>query len=162
GARRPNRRAGRAGVRGAAAGRAGQFAREPRLLRDAGHSAALRPGFHRGGRDRRRASRHRQSGVRRRLRHRLGRDRKLHQGDVPLELFTPRTPGEETLGTLFVYIRAAWEQSALIGVIPRIMAGIYPFLTPGPPTAQADEAAHNYFADRLLVSMSASFAGLAT
>src|SRR5690606_24993606 len=84
------------------------------------------------------------------------------KGEVPPQLFTARPPGEETLSTLFFYIRAAGEPSALIGEIPRIMAGIDPDLPPGPPAALADEAWDNYFADRLLVSMSASFAGLAT
>jgi putative ABC transport system permease protein len=78
------------------------------------------------------------------------------------QLYTPVVPANTTFGTRFFYVKTAADPDGLLVTIPRILAEIDPSLPVANLTTLARHARDSTFGDRLVASLAASFAVLAT
>jgi predicted permease len=84
------------------------------------------------------------------------------KGDVPAQVYAPRPLRDNSFSSLFFYVRGGGEAEMLRAMIPSIIRNI----DPGLPISNLDTleqlVANSVYLDRLIATLSATFAGLAT
>ena len=83
------------------------------------------------------------------------------KGVIPPLFFTPYRQDEE-LGFLYFYLRTALEPGQLLSAIPGVIARLDPNLPVEELKTMPQQVRDNVFVDRMLTTLSAAFAGLAT
>jgi putative ABC transport system permease protein len=81
--------------------------------------------------------------------------------DVPPVFYTPYRQDDE-LGYGTFYVRTAGDPAALVAAIPGVMSGLDPNLPVDEVRTMPQQVRENVFLDRLISTLSAAFAGLAT
>ena len=82
--------------------------------------------------------------------------------DIPPLVYFPRRQRAGWLQSLWVYVRGNVEANALKAVIPRVMAEVAPDVPLVIVQTMRERLNDNVYIDRLLTTLSAGFAGLAT
>jgi predicted lysophospholipase L1 biosynthesis ABC-type transport system permease subunit len=78
------------------------------------------------------------------------------------QLFTPRVPGNTSFGSRFFYVKAEIAPDSLLVRLPRIVAELDPSLPVANLELLERHGRNSVFGDRLVASLAASFAVLAT
>jgi ABC-type antimicrobial peptide transport system permease subunit len=84
------------------------------------------------------------------------------RGEMQPQIFAPRPAGDAQFVALFYYVRTSIEPGALLRVIPDIVNGIDPNIPASNLTTLRDQIAVNTEGDRVMSTLSATFAALAT
>jgi predicted permease len=84
------------------------------------------------------------------------------KGQSPALVYLPRRQNAGTVQSMFYYIRAGIEPRALLAAIPRVVAEIAPDVPVTNLQTMSERVQENVYMDRLLSTLSAAFAVLAT
>ena len=82
--------------------------------------------------------------------------------DIQPQIFAPRPPGDTQFVALFYYVRASIDPDALLRVIPDVVKGVDPNIPASNLTTVRRQIDTNTRGDRVMSTLSATFAGLAT
>lgn len=77
-------------------------------------------------------------------------------------LYAPRRQGADAIQAMFYYVRSDLDPAALLTMIPRVLAAIDPEVPVMNLQTMRERIDENVYIDRLLTTLSAGFAGLAT
>jgi predicted permease len=84
------------------------------------------------------------------------------KGGLPPQMFTPRPRNDGSFSSLFFYVKGAADADTLTGMIQPAVAGVDPNLPVGNLMTMVERVRNQVYQDRLIASLSAVFAGLAT
>jgi predicted permease len=84
------------------------------------------------------------------------------RGDIQPQIFAPRPPGDTQFVALFYYVRASIEPAALLRVIPDVVERVDSNIPASNLTTLRTQIEVNTRGDRVMSTLSATFAGLAT
>jgi predicted permease len=84
------------------------------------------------------------------------------KSDIVAQVFTPRRPGDDSFSSVFFHVRGSMDATALLRAIPGVVDSVDPALSLTNMATLRQLVDNNTYQDRLIASLSALFAALAT